>query len=510
MFRQGPQTAGVGWQGCLPRSCFAPPRRCNGDEEPRGNKMSGLAAEAAQDTGLTVAGTRPASTLGQFSWALYQWARDPYFLIVNIYVFAPYFSNVVVGDPVKGQALWGYTTSVAAVFMALFSPVLGAIADAGGRRKPWILACTLISLPCMWMLWFATPGMGAEAGTGLWVILLALILAALMSEFSAVFHNAMLPGIASERRLGALSGLGLALTNLGGIITLLIVLLAFTQAEIPLFGLDRALHEHDRVVGPLSALWLFAFCLPFFLFTPDGVPSHRTAVQAVRVGLATLAGTLRQLKHYRNVGAYLGARMIFGDGWIVMLYFGGIYAAGVFKWGAAELTVYGILNSIVAALGALVGGWLDDRLGSRRTLQISLLGCIVVGLGTISITPTEIFFMAVPADAPALAVPVFHSLHEQVYVGLVFLIAIFITSGIASSRTMLARIAPPEMMTEFFGLFALSGNATSFMGPLLLAVVTEAFHSQRIGFLTCQVFLIVGLVILTLFVREERTAAAAH
>jgi UMF1 family MFS transporter len=214
--------------------------------------MSGLAAEAARDTGLTVAGTRPASTLGQFSWALYQWARDPYFLIVNIYVFAPYFSNVVVGDPVKGQALWGYTTSVAAVFMALFSPVLGAIADAGGRRKPWILACTVISLPCMWMLWFATPGMGAEGGTGLWVILLALILAALMSEFSSVFHNAMLPGIASERRLGALSGLGLALTNLGGIITLLIVLLAFTQAETPLFGLDRALHEHDRVVGPLS------------------------------------------------------------------------------------------------------------------------------------------------------------------------------------------------------------------------------------------------------------------
>jgi UMF1 family MFS transporter len=202
--------------------------------------------------------------------------------------------------------------------------------------------------------------------------------------------------------------------------------------------------------------------------------------------------------------------MIFGDGWIVMLYFGGIYAAGVFHWGAAELTVYGILNSSVAALGALVGGWLDDRLGSRRTLQISLLGCILVGIGTISITPTEIFFLPVAADAPALAVPVFHSLHEQVYVGLVFLIAIFITSGIASSRTMLARIAPPEMMTEFFGLFALSGNATSFMGPLLLAVVTEAFHSQRIGFLTCQVFLILGLVILTLYVREERTAAAAH
>jgi UMF1 family MFS transporter len=463
--------------------------------------------EAAElDARLTLAGTKPASRLGQFSWALYQWARDPYFLIVNIYIFAPYFSNVVVGDPVKGQALWGYTQSVAAAFMAVLSPIFGAIADAGGKRKPWILICTLLSLPCMAALWFATPHM-TEGLTG---ILVALILAGLLIEFSAVFHNAMLPSVASASRLGALSGLGLAMANFGGIVTLLFMLLAFTWPEVPLFGLDRAAHEHDRVVGPLSAIWLLVFCLPLFLFTPDGRGSGLKPMQAVQVGFVTLLGTLRRLRHYRNVAAYLIGRMIFNDGWVVMLYFGGIYAAGVFGWGAGQLTVYGIQNSIVAALGAVFGGWLDDKLGSKRTLQISLIGCILGGIATISITPTEIFFMPVARDAAALPLPVFTTLHEQVYVGLVFVVAVFITSGIASSRTMMARIAPPEMMTEFFGLFALSGTATSFMGPLLLAVATQAFQSQRIGFVTCQIFLVTGLVILTFFVRERRTEAIGH
>ena len=453
--------------------------------------------------------TDSAGRRGRFAWALYQWARDPYFLLVNIYVFAPYFSGTVVGDPVRGQALWGYVQSVAAFFMAVSSPVIGAIADAGGRRKPWLLGTTLVALPAMAAIWFAVPGMGAggSIAPAFLGILVALILAGLMIELSAVFHNAMLPGVAGPGGVGLLSGLGLALGNLGGIATLLFVLFAFALPETPLFGIDRAAHEHERLVGPLGALWMLVFCLPLFLFTPDARGTGLGPVAAAKTGLSTLWGTIRRLGHYRNVAGYLVARMLFGDGWVVMLFFGGIYAAGVFGWGATELTVYGVLNSVVAAFGAIVGGRVDDLIGSKRTLQASLLGCILTGLAVISVTRTEIFFMPVPEGMPGLDLPVFRTAPEQVYVGLVFLIAIFITAGIASSRTMMARIAPPTMMAEFFGLFALSGNATSFMGPLMLALVTSATGSQRLGFLTAHFFLAAGLVVLTFWVREERTEA---
>lgn len=442
---------------------------------------------------------RGASRLGQWSWALYEWARNPYFILVNIYIFAPYFTQHVIGDPVRGQALWGFGTTVVAIMIAVTAPLLGAIADAGGRRKPWLVFCTLVGAPAMAALWYAAPGLG-EANIR--PVFFALVVATLCFEWSVIFHNSMLPSVAPPERIGALSGLSLGLGNLGGIVLFIFFLGAWALAPQPLFGLDRAAFEPERAVGPLTGLWFLLFALPLFLFSPDGRSNGLSVGQSLVHGARRLAGTVRTLKRYRNVARYVVARMIYNDAFIITLALGGIYAAGLFTWDSRIMAVYGIVLSITAAIGAIIGGRLDDRLGSKRAIQICLIGYMSTNLIGVSMAPNRVFFMpyAVPeGHLPGLV----NSLPETLFFVNAMFSAIFITAGLATSRTMLARLAPRSMMTEFFGLYALSGTATAFLGPAAVGLLTELFASQRAGFAAILFFVLTGYILLR-GVREER------
>ena len=485
-----------------------------GDPAAAGEKRRRRAVERSE-AGFSATGAKAADTKGQISWALFEWGRNPYVILITIYIFSPYFSNVVVGDPVRGQALWGDINAAAGVVIAILAPFLGAVADSVGRRKPWIAGFVLVMVPCMAALWFAMPG-----GTGLGVPLVAamVVVVAIAFAFTEVFHNSMLPAVAPHERIGFLSGLGLALGNAGAVLLLIFMLIAFmlpgqvswpfVPAE-PLFGIDQATHENSRISGPLAAAWLFVFTLPLLLFTPDAAGQGLPIRRAVAQGLGRVWRTVLSLKHYRNVAAYLIARMFYNDGLTAVLIFGGVYAAGIFQWQALELTIYGILLSIFAVLGGVLGGWLDDTFGSKSAIMITI-GCtsltILIG---VSITPSEIFFV-IPHDpaAPKLwGLPFFNTLPELVYLLNALFIAIFVTASYANSRTMLARLAPTEKMTEFFGLYALSGTATAFLGPLLVGNVTEVWQSQRAGFGSVILLLLIGFVGI-LFVREERAKVA--
>lgn len=463
--------------------------------------------EPAADGGVA------ADRRGQISWAIFEWARNPYVLLVTIYVFSPYFSNEVVGDPVRGQAIWGYINGVAGAAIAILAPFLGAIADLGGARKPWILAFTAIMVPAMAVLWFALPG---DGGIGILGVAVAIIVISIAYEFSAVFHNSMLPSIAPHRRIGFLSGLGLALGNLGGLLILIFMLVFFTLPgavpwgfipEAPLFGLDPALHENSRIAGPISGLWLAVFSLPLFLFTPDAARNAIGAWEAMTRGVARVWHTLTRLRHYRNVATYLGARMLYNDGKTAVLIFGGVYAAGVFGWGALDLLVYGIVLSVFAVAGGFIGGWLDDSFGSKAAIIISISGTSLGLILAVSITPTELFFQPYTVSGQVWSLPFFETVPELVYLGVVILVAIFITAAYANSRTMLARIAPATMMTEFFGLYALSGTATAFLAPTVVGFATDLFGSQRAGFASILLLLAAGLAGMA-FVREERAERA--
>lgn len=487
------------------------------DGDPSETAIAGAAGlsqwlHARTETATT--GDLAASRLGQTSWALFEWARNPFVLLVTIYLFAPYFANVVVGDGVKGQALLGDIQAYSGLVIALLAPFLGAIADKGGRRKPWIALYTAILAGSMVMLWFAMPG---ATGWSLFLIGAYWALANVAFEFSAVFHNSLLPSIASHKRIAGLSGLALALGNAAGVLLLLFMLIAFALPgklpwgflpAHPLFGIDQALHEPERMAGPVGAIWLLIFAVPLFLFTPDRPATDLSLLASMRAGVRSVIDTIRSLRHYRNVGMYLLARLFFNDGMTAVLVFGGAYASSTFHWGPIEMLIYGIELSIFAVFGGFFGGFIDNKFGSKRAIFISIGGTTIALLISLTMAPDRIFwFIPYDVNAPHVwSLPFFNTWPELIFLGIINFIAILITAGYANSRTMLARIAPPEKMTEFFGLYSLSGQSTSFLATGFVSWLTVMSQSQRIGLLGEVLFLTAGLLLM-FFVREERTAS---
>jgi UMF1 family MFS transporter len=459
-------------------------------------------------------GARVADRRGQLSWAFFEWARAPYVVLVAMYVFAPYFTNTIIGDPVLGQGYWSLTNTIAGFIVAFLAPLTGAMADRMGHRKPWLVAIAAVMVPSCIALWWAVPA--AEGGLPITVTLALIIALAAGFSMGEVFHNAMLPSIVGPKRIGGLSGLGLAVNNAGALIALSIVLavIALPASDFvnwsflpdrPWFGLDPGLHEHERIAGPIAGLWLLVFHLPLLLWTPDVPPTGVTMRRAVGQGLQQLSHTIRCARQMANVGLYLLARMLYTDGLVAIIVYAGIYASGVFEWDVAAMLIFGLCLTPAGVAGGLLGGWIDDRIGSKRAIQIAIGGALLSMLGAISTTPDQVFFL--PYDA-ASAMPIwsfayFRTLPELVYLVMFVILVVFIGAAFANSRAMMARISPLSMLSQFFGLYAVSGWATAFVGHGLVAFFTSTFNSQRAGFASPLLLLLAGLIVLT-WVHEER------
>ena len=460
--------------------------------------------------------TTHASTLGQVSWALFEWARNPYYILIVIYIFGPYFTAEVIGDPIRGQEIWGYINGFAGLITASLAPILGAIADKVGRRKPWIGTFIGLMVPAILLLWLAVPG---DAAVGIVAIAVALAVAGTGFAFTEVFHNAMLPSVVPYPRLGTVSGWGLALGNGGALLLLGALLYAFalpasgvlTWGWLPdevMFGLDTEMFQQVRIAAPITAVWLVLFALPLFFFTPDQAGSGTTARQAVKQGIADVWKTIRRVLEYRNIAIYLLARMFFNDGKVAIMTFYMIYATGIFDWGEAERLMVGVFLTVFAIAAGFIGGWLDDIVGSKKAIIFCIAGNFVALLAAVSITPTTIFFIEFDGlGEPVWQFAFFQTLPEIAYLCVSVLFALFITSAYANSRTLLARVAPEQEMTKFFGLYALSGQVTVFIAPIMVAFATGIFQSQRIGFASILILLGIG-VVLMFFVKEERAKSA--
>jgi UMF1 family MFS transporter len=417
----------------------------------------------------------------------------------------------MITDPIRGQAIWGDISAWSGYATAILAPFLGAIADKGGRRKTWLGLFT-----CILAITFASSWLGVPNSSARVVIVVSVMfgLNNLVSEFAGIFQSAMLPSVASAKRIGGLSGLASALGSGSGLLLLVFMFIAFVAPgnvhasfvpSHPLFGVNQAAHEPERLAGPISALWLVAFALPLFLFTPDRASTGLSLPKATVGGIGAVIATVKSLKHYRNVMHYIIARSLFNDGMTGILTFVGIYIAGVFNLNSLELTFFGVQTSIFATLGGFFGGWLDNRIGSKRALLISIGGTTISFLLALTMGPTHLFwFFHIDARAaPALSIPLFNTWPLICFTLLTDVTALCIIAGYANSRTMMARIAPSAKMTEFFGLLSLSGTATGFLAPLGVAWLTEWTHSQRGGMLAVVVLLASGWLWM-LFVREER------
>jgi Permeases of the major facilitator superfamily len=438
---------------------------------------------------------------GGVAWALFQGGRDPFIILVTIYIFMPYVAATLVGDAVQGQAVISRWDQYIGWTVMVTAPFLGASIDKLGPRKGWLALMVGLMVPAMAALWFARPG----GPLSLTAVLALVAFVRVLFVYSEVLHNSLLVRAAGVEGAHKASGLALSLGNLFSVAALAFTAIAFALPgkvdwsfvpATPLFGLDPATHEPERVVALMAAGLLALGSVPLFLFTPDAPRTGIPMLRAFREGAADLVAMIRAVGRHRDAAVYLVSRMFFVDGMNAILIYAGVLAVGVMKWGALEMLAYGVLLSVFAVLGGYVARWLDGALGPRIALQIEIAFSMLALTAILGMAPDRILFFwpyDPAAHAPLWSGPVFRTLPDWIYVGLGFVSAVFITAQYASSRTLLVRLTPAAQSGAFFGVFALSGVATAWLAPTLVNLGTELTRTQQGGLATILLLLAAGL-----------------
>lgn len=412
-----------------------------------------------------------------WSWAFYDFANSSFTTLVITFVYATYFTQAIAPDPITGTALWSRAIAITALVTAICSPLLGALADRGGYRKAFVLLFSLVCVLATAALYRVLPGQIVAA-------LAIVIVANLGYEFATVFYNAFLPDISPPGRIGRVSGYGWALGYVGGLLALLLALVALVQPETPWFGFSTEAGENIRATNLLTALWFALFTLPFLFWVPEDRSGTSDRGHVIGDAMRQLRDTFAEIRRYGQIVRLLVARFFYNNGLVTVIAFGGIYAAETFGFTLQEVLIFGIVLNVAAGAGALLMGHLDDRIGGKRTIIISLIG---LGLATVlAIAATDKLWLWVAG----------------------VITGIFLGPNQAASRSLMGRFVPREKENEFYGFFAFSGKLTAFLGPFLLGVLTQWTGSQRWGVSVVLVMFAVGLVLLIPLNEREGIARA--
>lgn len=440
-----------------------------------------------------------------WGWWFFDWASQPYHTLLITFIFSIYFAEVAQDHFIAGgatalqagagaQSLWGYGLAIAGAVIAVFAPILGAVADTSGRRLPWVWFFSVFYIIGAAGLWFLTPEQPAliHAVTLFGIGLIG-------AEFAAIFTNAMLPGLASRDEIGRLSGTGFAFGYLGGVMSLAIMLLLFAETPSgktligiePLFGLDSAQREGTRFVGPFTALWYLLFMIPFFLWVKEPAGTGKSI--RIKAALVDLWKLIRSLRHRRSLANWLVSSMLSRDALNGLYGFGGVYAGTVLGWPVFLAGVFGVISAISASVISWLGGRADRTWGPKPVIIAATLVLIGVCVVLVSMDRETIF------GIPASVEPVIGGLRLP---DVIFFVCGALIGGAggalqASSRTMMVRHTTEERATEGFGLYALSGKATAFLAPFLIAMVTHLSGSQRIGMTPLILMFLLALVLLS-------------
>ncbi|MHA3914657.1 MFS transporter [Halovulum sp. GXIMD14793] len=426
---------------------------------------------------------------GRWGWMFFDWATQPFHTLLITFIFAPYFTGFVATDETIGQAHWARMLWITGLIIAITAPVLGALADATGPRKPWIAGFLVLYVLGASALWFATPGME----TYIW-ILVAFSIGIIGLEYATTFNNAMLPEIVPREDVGELSGRGWAFGYVGGLLVLAIMLLFLAENAKgvtllgipPILGFDPEAREGTRTAGPITALWLVIFIIPLFLWVPDA-PRKSRRKNAVRTSLKELGQTLKRLPSQQSLFAFLGSSMFYRDALNGLYAFGGIFAANVLEWSIVQIGVFGILANITGAIGAWIGSTYDKKVGPKPIVAFCVITLMAVILIILSTSRSSFMGIELAKGSP---VP-----------DIVF----YICGGIigaaggtlqAASRTLMTHQAEPGRMTEGFGLYALSGKATTFLAPASIDAMTNLTGSDRLGVSPLILLFAIGLILL--------------
>lgn len=432
-----------------------------------------------------------------WGWMFFDFASQPFHTLLVTFIFAPYFVSSVAENATDGQAIWGFTTGAAGFLMALTAPILGAIADTTGPKKPWIMAFSILYLIGSFALWYAVPGMDNYT-----FVLIAFAIGVIGAEYCTTFSNALLPEIADKEEVGQISGTGWALGYVGGLIALVVVLLFVAEnndgvtllGNAPMAGLDPEMREGTRAVGPITALWFLIFMVPFFLWVPDTARLKRSK-GAVSAALKDLVASVKSLPARPNFLNYLLGSMFYRDALIGGVYaFGGIFASNILEWSIIQIGVFGLVALVTGALGSFLGGRADRKFGPKVVIYTSIIALLIVSVVCYFTDRTSVFGVAVDATS---------KLPDIVF----YICGAFIGAAggalQAASRTMLVHLADPDRMTEAFGLYALTGKATSFITPVSIGLVTTWTGDDHFGiFAPIIVLFLIGVFFL---MRVKRT-----
>ena len=393
---------------------------------------------------------------------LFDWANSPYSTVIITFIFSSYFVNVIAENKVQGTSYWGWTIALSGLFIALLSPVFGLLADANKKLSKFIiLLSTLIVCSGSFLLWFSMPN-----NNFLFYTLAIIFLTNTFFEFSQVFYNSKLLDFKSKISLGKFSGIAWGTGYLGGILCLLLILFFLVLPENNLLGLNKKNYEHIRFCGIIVCFWYLFFSIPF-LITFDNKNISQKKLSFIKL-FKLLLNTFKE----KNKLKFLIARMFYTDGLITLFSFGGIYASGVFNFTFYEIIYFGIALNLSAAIGSLILGYLEDIIGIKKILTFSLIGLISIAF-SILIIENKILFWVLGIS-----------------------LGFFIGSIQSSSRTALITISNQKNLNQMFGLYAVSGKVTNFLGPILVASFTTYFESQRAGMASILLFLVIGLLIL--------------
>ena len=413
-----------------------------------------------------------------FAWCMYDFANSAFTTLVITFIYSTYFTQVMAENVIIGTRLWSQGITISAITVAFLSPILGAIADRSHRRKLFLFLMTSLAIIGTIFLYDAVPGQTTQA-------LFWFIIANIGFEAGMVFYNAYLPEIAPSDKIGRISGYGWSLGYVGGLVVLVIALVGFVQPDEPWFGFSKEAGENIRATNLLVAVWFAVFSLPAFLWIKENKTSVKNGDgNLIHSALQQIWQTLQEMKRYRQTLKFLLARIFYNDGLITIFAFGGIYAAGILGFTMPEILIFGIVLNITAGIGAFTLGFLDDKIGGKKTIQISIIGLILATILAVIATDKSTFWLA----------------------GI--MIGIFSGPNQAASRSLLSRMVPYKKENEFFGFFAFSGKATAFAGPLALGILTETFHSQRVGVTVIIFLFIIGAFIMSRVDEKEGIKAA--
>ncbi len=396
-----------------------------------------------------------------FSWCLFDWGISSYSVVVTTFLFASYFTSKVAENAIIGTTQWAHAIALSGILIAILSPFFGSIADSRGTRKYWLGVFTVMGIMSSALLWFAYPHVSFVH-----FVLFCIVLGTVGVNVCCVFYNAMLLDLAPDVYMGRVSGWGWGMGYAGGLAILLIAYYGFVHREPSWLNTDT--YAQVRICGPLVAVWIVAFTWPIFKFVPDTIRLRVQTKLSFSGAMQSFFISTNELLQEKNICIFLLAQMIYSDGLNTLFAFGGIYAAGTFQMIISDVLFLGIVLSACAGLGSAMMSWVNDWIGSKLSILLSLVALLWFGFAIVLAQNKTQFW-------------IFASL-----------LSFFVGSTQSSSRSLMAQLVPEEKAASMFGFYVLSGKISTFVGPLVLGYMTMQFNSQRVGLAAILVFFIVG------------------